>query len=319
MQEEQIKLYFLDSLNPFVNLAYEDYLLRTHNELESNEQILILWKSMPSIVMGKFQNPWIECRVLDIRDRGINLVRRQSGGGCVYHDPGNLNYSFISPKKSYDKSVNAGIIVNALKGLGVDAFENERHDLRIIHDKVDYKFSGCAFKEIRNSSLHHGTLLIDADLGVLNKLLRSDFKSDNALGVKSVRSQVINLSDIRQDISEELIKKAISSSFEDHYQIPMVISHISEQEICMLPDMLSRIEVASSWQHIFGATPKFTFCVNGLDVVAKYARIISVGNNDEELINLVIDKTYYDSRPHEKELLTPKQEDFISACLKVLY
>lgn len=319
MQETKLKLYFLDSLNPYVNLAYEDYLLRTHNEQESDEQILILWKSIPSIVMGKFQNPWIECRVLDIRDQGINLVRRQSGGGCVYHDPGNLNYSFISPKDSYDKSVNANIIVNALKTLGVEAFENERHDLRVIYDQVDYKFSGCAFKEIRKSSLHHGTLLIDADLGILNKLLRSSFKTDNALGVKSVRSQVINLSDIRDDITEALVKEAISSSFEGHYQIPVSVTHISEQEICMLPDMLTRIEEASSWGHIFGGTPKFSFCVTGLDVVAKYAKIISISNNDDELIGLVIDKAYYDSRPHEKELLSQKQADFISACHKVLY
>lgn len=314
-----MKAYFLESLNPYVNLAFEDYILRTHNDTVSDEQILILWKSSPSIVMGKFQNPWIECRVKEILQQEINLVRRQSGGGCVYHDPGNLNYSFICPKKSYDKSVNANIIVEALKELGINAFENERHDLRLIDNSIDYKISGCAFKEIRNSALHHGTLLINADLGILNKLLRSSFHSDSALGVKSVRSQVINLCDIVASLTQDQIITSIFNSFESHYQKEAQLTILSEQDICSIPEMLNKIARASSWQHVFGTTPKFSFNVDGIEVTAKYAKIISVSNDDNDLVNLIIDKDYYDTNEHEKELLSSKQYDFILRCHKELF
>ncbi|AYF44676.1 lipoyltransferase and lipoate-protein ligase [Halobacteriovorax sp. BALOs_7] len=319
MISSKLKLYLLESLNPFVNLAYENHLLRSHSENESQDQIILLWKSSPSIVMGKFQNPWVECRVKEIRDRGINLVRRQSGGGCVYHDPGNLNYSFIGPRSHYDKSANAGIIVDALRSLGISAFENQRHDLRVDHEGEDYKISGCAFKEIRNSALHHGTLLMNADLDILNELLRSKFEASTALGVKSVRSNVINLFDISNSLSEEKIKTSIQDSFGKYYKTDVEVLHITEQDICMLPDMISKISDTSSWQHIYGGTPKFSFKLNNIEVISKYARIIQVSNDDKDLLDLVIDKTYYEENILEKDKLSQKQHDFINACHEVLF
>lgn len=309
-----LKLYKLNSTNPYVNLAFEDYLFRKHQKSNSTDQILILWKSEPSVVMGKFQNPWLECQVKKIRSLGINLVRRQSGGGCVYHDHGNLNYSFISPKENYDKSRNASIIVEALKALGVNAFENQRHDLRIMHEGVDYKISGCAFKETRQSALHHGTLLIKANIEQLNELLRSGLFLENAMGVKSVRSSVINLETVSSGISEEAIKAQVLTSFSHHFASEVQVVEISEQEICMLPELMPKIEYNKSWKWVYGTTPKFTFAVDSFVVTAKYARVIAIEPECEDLMGLIIDK-----EACQDTHLTSIQSEFVNNCYDILF
>ncbi len=312
------KVYLVSSNNPYVNLAFEDHLLRTHIASKSNAQILILWQSSPSIVMGKFQNPWLECQVGKVNELGINLVRRQSGGGCVYHDLGNMNYSFISPKSDYNKSRNAGIIVDALKSLGINAFENERHDLRVIHDNIDYKISGCAFKETKHSALHHGTLLINADTALLNELLRSKFKSEAALGVKSVRSSVTNIQKLLPELTKAKLTSAIIKSFSPDCEIV----EIFEQDICMIEGMLTKVEELKSWQWILGSTPKFSLNVDGMELTIKNARVIAVDpqtDESETLINLVIDKKFYEQEENQLGQLSSYQSDFINKCYNILY
>ncbi|WP_412462555.1 lipoate--protein ligase [Halobacteriovorax sp. RT-2-6] len=317
MASTPIKFYYIHSTNPYVNLAFEDYLFRKHQLDNSHEQILILWKSAPSIVMGKFQNPWIECQVKKIRELGINLVRRQSGGGCVYHDLGNLNYSFICPKSAYDKSKNASIIVSGLKSLGIDAFENHRHDLRLIHNEVDYKISGCAFKETKHSALHHGTLLIDANLNQLNDLLRSKLTAETAMGVKSVPSQVINLKQVNADINESVIVSAIKKSFEFNYNTQSEAFELAEQDICMIDSLMEKIQSNMSWDWVYGATPKFSFKVADYLVTAKYAKVIACNPENPSLIDLIVDKDYYLSRQDFK--LTQQQSEFIKECHRILF
>ena len=313
-----VKLYLTNSTNPYVNLVYENYLFRKHQNEESSDQILILWKSAPSIVMGKFQNPWLECQVKKIRSSGVNLVRRQSGGGCVYHDLGNLNYSFISSKKNYDKSRNANIIVSALRELGISAFENKRHDLRLLHNEVDYKISGCAFKETRSSALHHGTLLIDANLDLLNDLLRSKTQVESALGVKSVSSSVVNLKSIIPLLSEDSIKVAIRKSFATAYDSNVAVEEISEQEICMLPTLMEQIEFQRSWEQIYGVTPKFTFKIEDILVTAKHALVVQTSPDRPELLGLCIDKFFYNDDSVFSSL-NEDQQIFINKCYDFLF
>ncbi len=317
MNSHSIKFYYIHSTNPYVNLAFEDYLFRKHQSENSQEQILILWKSAPSIVMGKFQNPWLECQVKKIRELGINLVRRQSGGGCVYHDLGNMNYSFISPKSSYDKSTNASIVVSGLKSLGINAFENERHDLRLLHNDVDYKISGCAFKETKHSALHHGTLLIDANLNQLNDLLRSKLTAEAAMGVKSVPSKVINLKEVKSDISESEIVDSIMSSFEANYDSKCDSYELTEQDICVTDSLMEKIQANMSWEWVYGATPKFSFKCGDYLVTAKYAKVIACVPENPSLIDLIVDKDYYLTRDDLK--LTEQQSEFVEECHRILF
>ncbi|EPZ50859.1 lipoyltransferase and lipoate-protein ligase [Bacteriovorax sp. BAL6_X] len=312
-----IKFYYIHSTNPYVNLAFEDYLFRKHQSESSLEQILIIWKSAPSIVMGKFQNPWLECQVKKIRELGINLVRRQSGGGCVYHDLGNINYSFISPKTSYDKSKNASIVVSGLRSLGINAFENERHDLRLHHENVDYKISGCAFKETKHSALHHGTLLIDANLNQLNELLRSKLTAESAMGVKSVPSKVINLKEVNAAITESSIVDSIKQSFEVSYDSKSDSFELFEQDICSIESLMEKIQTNMSWEWVYGATPKFSFMCDDFLVTAKYAKIISCEPENPSLIDLIVDKDYYLNRLELN--LTEQQSEFVEQCHRILF
>ena len=103
--------------DPFLNLALEDGLFR---RMGTEDRILFLWQSRPCVVIGRFQNPWVECSLEALEKDGADLVRRQSGGGTVYHDKGNTNFTFLSPAASFDADQNLGVVTAALKALGID-------------------------------------------------------------------------------------------------------------------------------------------------------------------------------------------------------
>lgn len=180
------------STNPFKNLAIENLLL-TH--LDKNESILLLWKNKPCVVMGRFQNPWIECDLHKMERDGVDLVRRQSGGGCVYHDLGNINFSFINWRKNHDKKNNQKFWIEFFNKNDVPVETNERDDLVLRANNQTYKISGSAFKQKKDTAFHHGTLLFNTDLDKLNGYLlagkrEKDFQSKS---IASVRSTVANL------------------------------------------------------------------------------------------------------------------------------
>ena len=207
------------STDPYLNLAIEDYIL-THSHPEST--ILYTYVNSPCVVLGRNQNPWLECN-LNAVDMGINvkdnkggvqeekvlLVRRRSGGGTVFHDGGNLNYSVIAPHdKRWNRSKHAQMVVDAIKNMrdclpGVTHNRkvrvNERHDIVMeplgSERRAELKISGSAFKLTRGRALHHGTLLFSSpNLKEISPLLRSPAQAFiSAKGAESVRSPVGNL------------------------------------------------------------------------------------------------------------------------------
>lgn len=178
-----------DSTNPYFNIATEEYLVKT---LE--EPCFMLWQNAPSVILGKHQNPIKEVNLEYLNEKQIPIIRRISGGGTVYHDLGNLNYSFIDMGKA-DSLVNfakySQPILNLLSNLGIDAQLVGKSDLKI----KGKKFSGNASHVYRNKVLHHGTLLFNSDLVVLNESIR--IKKDNIIdkAVNSNRSAVGNISE----------------------------------------------------------------------------------------------------------------------------
>ena len=164
MEFQRVRLVRSDVTNPWDNLAREEQLV---NLCEESEAILYLWRNAHTVVVGRNQNPWAECRLDLLESEGGKLARRSTGGGAVYHDLGNHNYSFILPRKRYNMERQLAVILGALRGLGLDAEFSGRNDLVI----GGRKFSGNAYQLTRDKGLHHGTLLFSADMAMLSRYL----------------------------------------------------------------------------------------------------------------------------------------------------
>jgi len=154
-------IYESSSHDVYLNLAREEYLF---DNLPKGSRSFLVYVDSPSIVFGKHQNPWRECSVAVLKEQGIPLARRISGGGTVYHDLGNLNFSFLLPKTGFDRRKNLALIVQSLGRLGIRAEISERHDIMVGNQKI----SGNAFCFRRERALHHGTLLIRSELDALH-------------------------------------------------------------------------------------------------------------------------------------------------------
>lgn len=208
--------------NPYINLAIESILLDNYLE---NTISLFLWKNQQTIVIGTNQNPYSECNVDTLLNEGGHLARRRTGGGAVYHDLGNLNFSFIADKDLYDVKRQMTVIQKALLNYGLETEVSGRNDISY----QGRKFSGNAFAKTKFQGLHHGTILIKTDGEKLQKYLKVKPAKLHKHGVKSVASRVINLSEVADITSENIIpylikafeevydNKAIEINFDDLY------------------------------------------------------------------------------------------------------
>jgi len=175
-----------DNTDPYENLAAEEHL--TFN-VEEDEVILFLWQNAHTVVIGKNQNPWKECNVEQIKKDGAYLARRMSGGGAVYHDMGNLNFTFAARDGLYDISRQTEIILLACRMMGIHAMKTGRNDLTL----DGKKFSGHAYYSSGGYNYHHGTIMIDVSSEDLPKYLAVSAAKLRSKGVDSVRSRVVNL------------------------------------------------------------------------------------------------------------------------------
>ncbi len=155
----------------FENLALEDW-IHDHVDLQ-NRSMLLLWRNAPVVVIGRHQNPWQECNLPLMRRLGIPLARRRSGGGTVFHDFGNINMTFFTSKKKYDRHRNLKVVTSALKALrpDLDVAATPRFDILL---NGHYKISGTAAKLGKTSAYHHCTLLCSVDRSILSSVLKSN-------------------------------------------------------------------------------------------------------------------------------------------------
>ncbi len=188
-----MKIFHSSSFNPYVNLAIEDWLLR---EYPLQDEVWLFYQNAPSVILGRFQNPWLECDLGWMHSQKIPLVRRPSGGGTVWHDEGNVNFCRITPLKTFTKDGALKIIQNRLRQLDLGVEINARHDLVFSFENHPHKVSGSAYKQTKDRALHHGTLLIKSDLGALNRALKSPHTLEETRSISSVRSKVLNLSQV---------------------------------------------------------------------------------------------------------------------------
>lgn len=191
--------------DPFLNRAAEAYLV---DHQEEDIVTMYLWKNQQTVVIGYNQNPYSECNVKMLLDEGGHVMRRGTGGGAVYHDLGNINFSFVANRKNYDVRKQLSVIQDALLNYGLETEISGRNDLTY----QGRKFSGNAFSK-GNNNLHHGTILIKTDGEKMMRYLTVNQAKLQKHGVKSVSSRVINLSEAVPELTSENIKEPLIHSF----------------------------------------------------------------------------------------------------------
>ena len=206
----QIQIIIGNQYNPHLNLAVESSLL---DEGQQEVVTMFLWKNQQTVVYGYNQNPFTECNVDLLLSEGGHAARRRTGGGAVYHDLGNLNFSFVAHKKHYDVQKQLKVIQTALRYFGLETEVSGRND--ILFD--GRKFSGNAFGIYKERRLHHGTILIKTDGEKLAKYLKVNPAKLQKHGVKSVASRIINLSEVA-DITSDSIIPYLTKAFEEVYE-----------------------------------------------------------------------------------------------------
>lgn len=240
-----------NNTDPYFNLAAEEYILK-----EKTEECFMLWRNKPCIVIGKNQNTISEINVDYVKENDITVVRRLSGGGAVFHDLGNINFTFIVNDKE-DSFTNfkkfTQPIIEVLKSLNVNAEFSGRNDLTI----DGKKFSGNAQYHYKNRVLHHGTLLFSSDMKDLSAALRAKPIKFEGKGVKSVISRVTNISEhLRSPISvmefKDLIMNYIMSTNKGQS-----LYEFTKNDLEIINRM--RDEKYSTWDWNYGTSPKYSF------------------------------------------------------------
>ncbi|MFA4885332.1 MAG: lipoate--protein ligase, partial [Desulfotomaculaceae bacterium] len=242
-----------DSYNPYFNLALEEYLLK-YEELK--DTVLILWRNAPAVVVGKNQNTLEEINYPFVRDHQIDVVRRLSGGGAVYHDLGNLNFTLITDGSSIGKNDFAFFarpIIHCLQDMGVKAEFDGRNDITI----DSKKFSGNAQYFYKNKILHHGTLLFDTNLLTLGQVLKTKNKYISK-AVKSAASRVTNIRDhldTKIDVNE--FKSLLAQKIFAYNNCPYRKHSLSGHDL----DKISKLVATKygAWEWNYGASPQFNF------------------------------------------------------------
>ncbi len=207
---ETIRLFQHDCLDPYRNLAVEEYLLDT---VEPGQCILYLWQNENTVVIGRNQNAWKECRTSVLEQEGGHLARRLSGGGAVFHDRGNLNFTFLVCEQDYDLDRQLSVIQTACKSLGLEAERSGRNDVLV----DGRKFSGNAFYHSHGKAYHHGTVLVDTDGEKMARYLSPSKAKLQAKGVESVRARVVNLIELVPHLTCVRMAEELAIAFEQVY------------------------------------------------------------------------------------------------------
>ncbi|MFA9464144.1 MAG: lipoate--protein ligase [Velocimicrobium sp.] len=233
--------------DPYQNLAMEEYLLEI---VEKDTCILYLWQNENTVVIGRNQNPWKECKIEELKQDGGHLVRRLSGGGAVFHDLGNLNFTFLLHKDNYDLEKQLEVILRGVKKFGIQAEKSGRNDITV----SGKKFSGNAFYTRGNHCYHHGTLLVHADIGKLSNYLQVSKEKLCLKGIDSVRSRVGNLSDYGQRITIVQLKESLLEAFGEIYGIVVTPCESEDFDKQRLEEGKAKF---SSWDWIYGRNMEF--------------------------------------------------------------
>lgn len=240
------------SLNPHFNLALEEYVIR---HLDLGQNVFMLWQNEPSVIIGRNQNTIEEINAKYIKENQINVVRRLSGGGAVYHDSGNLNFTFIMQDQK-DEVNNfrkfTDPVIKVLQSLGIPAEFSGRNDITI----EGKKFSGNAQYACNNRLLHHGTILYNSDLSVVQNALNVRIDKIESKGIKSVRSRVTNVAPyLKEPLSIDAFKDILVQSILETNDVSTMTYQLTEQDLEKIQEIMEKRYL--TWEWNYGESPAF--------------------------------------------------------------
>lgn len=256
-------VFVSDETNIHFNLALEKFLIE---EFSPKSTILFLWRNSPVVVIGRYQNPWEECRLSAMEDNNVVLARRCSGGGAVYQDLGNICFTIISPADESDKTCNFKAVVEALDMMGIKAQVSGRNDIVVDGRKV----SGSAFQTTKGRFCHHGTMLVSTDLSCLPNYLTPNKRKLESHGVRSVASRVANLVEFSPNATTEMFAACMEKAFEKEFcgktgdaTEKCHVDCIGQEKTKEWPSLGQSFEMFSSRDWNFGKSPAFTDRLSG--------------------------------------------------------
>ena len=250
---QTVQYYESTGFDPYYNIATEKYLM---DHVQPCCCSLYLWQNKNTVVIGRNQNAWTECRTELLECEGGFLARRLSGGGAVFHDLGNLNFTFIMCKEDYDLDRQFAVIQNACAKAGIEVVRSGRNDLLA----NGCKFSGNAFYHSNGHAYHHGTLLVNANMEKLSRYLTPSKAKLQAKGVQSVRSRVVNLQALAPELSIDALKQYLICAFSEVYGKPAVPIRLPEAAIQHITASAAEL---GSWEWLYGRRLPFSFsCSN---------------------------------------------------------
>lgn len=234
-------IYSAPTGDGWLNLARDGYFLENNKK---GDVILYFYVNKNAVIIGRNQNAWKECSIANMDADGVQLVRRHSGGGAVFHDNGNLNFSFITDEKHYDLNRQMRVILNAVSKLGLKAELSGRNDITV----DGKKFSGNAFSLAKGNRSHHGTILVNADLTKLSNYLCVSKEKMRSKGIDSVRARVCNICELSSGLTVEAMRRLVIESFIEEY------GAASEYVFdgTALAEVEERRERHASWEWRFG-------------------------------------------------------------------
>lgn len=243
--------YISTSHDGWQNLALDEWFL---DHMQPEDMLLYFYINENAVIIGRNQNPWKECDLAAMERDNVQLVRRITGGGAVYHDLGNLNFSFIGGDDRYDLDKQLQLILQAVSSFGIPCTFSGRNDL-LADGK---KFSGNAFCARNHIRQHHGTLLLNADLSKLQNYLHVDPKKIRSKGIESVRARVCNLSEFTPAVTTESMLAAIREAYTNLYG-PVEDYVLTDNDISQVQ---TYVDKQNSWEWKMGNTMPFDLELN---------------------------------------------------------
>ncbi len=289
-----MKLILRNSTNPHFNIAAEEHFLKNYDE-----DIIMFWQSSPSVIIGKHQNTMAESNINFITKNNIPVIRRISGGGTVYHDEGNINYTIITSSKNREKLVDfvnfTKPIIGFLETLGLKAVYEGKNNLTI----EGKKFSGNSAHVFKTRILNHGTILFNTNLDNLEAAINHSNYKIKDKSVRSIRANVANiLPRLPQVISIDVFMEKLINYFKTHFNIKS-ISELSDNDTNEINNLIENKYKLWDWNYGYSPSYNYSNELNGstlsMDIKKGIISNISLSCNelfDAKICNNLLNRKY---------------------------